>query len=205
VFPDRKATMSKRFLVLDLDNTLICSVPVSEFHKPTVQAKIKAFKKESGPNYQHVYMPGAFHVYARPGLAEFISFAFQHFHIVIFTMASLPYAWFIIKHLILADKASERRKKILAVLTEPQCSLSQIHAKEKTSPKHLSWLFSQHPELNLDPRRTFFLDDLECVRKKNPQQAVYTPAFDVLKPSAGHDRFMWEVQGELVKRTRAHT
>jgi hypothetical protein len=151
-----------------------------------------------------VLMRGAFYVYARPGLEDFLHFVFSRFNVIIFTAASLPYAWFVIRHFILDNPrhTSQRRKHILAVLTEPQCTMSQSFAKEQgvqsNSPKFLSWLFKEHPEIKCDPKRMVFLDDLPSVRQANPQHCLYTPGFDVLKKGSGKDRFLSDVQGELV-------
>lgn len=192
--------MPRPTLILDLDATLICSVSVDDLQKHT--ARLKAYAKEAGPFYKHVRMRNQYEVIGRPGLDEFLEFAFTHFNVVIFTMASLPYAWWVITTFILNKDCAARRRHIIAVLTEPQCAKSQEYAKERTSPKHLSWLFDQHPELHCDPKRTFFLDDLECVRKKNPKQALFVPAFNVLKGGSGHDKFLWQIQAELIKRLR---
>ena len=200
-------------VVLDLDQTLIHSIPLPQAHQGTTAARLKHYAQEAGIHHRRATMPGQFVVYARPGLDEFLENVMAHCDVVIFTMASLGYAWWVIRTFILGSKAASRRKRILAVLTEPQCALSQAHAKAKglprsytaaSSPKWLSYLFDRHPELGLDPKRTVFLDDLESVQQANPEHAIFTPPFDVLKPGSGQDRYLWSVQGELVKRLRAY-
>jgi hypothetical protein len=203
--------MPRLVVVLDLDQTLIHSIPIHEA-QGTKAARLKQYAKEAGKHHRKATMPGQYVVYARPGLEEFLEAVMARCDVVIFTMASLGYAWWVIRTYILAGKPAERRKRILAVLTEPQCAQSQAHAKAKglprgreaaSSPKWLSYLFDTHPELGLDKKYTVFLDDLTSVQKANPEHAIYTPPFDVLKPGAGEDRYLWNVQGELVKRLRA--
>ena len=196
-------------VVLDLDQTLIHSIPLSESHKPAIQARLKAYAREAGPYLRKSTMPGQYVVYARPGLDEFLDRVMAKCDVVIFTMASLSYAWWVIRTYILGSKPSQRRKHILAVLTEPQCTMSQTHAKvvglprnriAASSPKWLSYLFDRHPELGLDKKYTVFLDDLVSVQQANPDHAVFTPPFDVLQAGSGHDRYLWQVQDELDKR-----
>jgi hypothetical protein len=193
--------------VLDLDNTLICSVPLEQYNKTNVRLRLNQYAREAGVHSKRAYMHGLFMVYARPGLDEFLESVFEHFNVVIFSMASLSYAWWVIRKFILGSTpqiVSRRRKHILAVLSEPQCALSQQYASKKSStngsPKYLEWLFREHPELKIDPKRTWFLDDLEVVRKANPIQAIYTPAFDVLKKDSGSDTFLWNVRDELKQK-----
>lgn len=186
-------------IVLDLDNTLLCSVEDSKYAKS--RAKLDEFmKSEGGKHSAHHWMRGAFHIYARPGLQDFLDFAFRNFRVIIWTAASCDYMWFIVRHFILTGKNAEaRRNKIAGLFSDRHCEMSQQFMKETDSPKHLPWMYRHFPELGIDPARTIFLDDHSQVQKHNPRQIIYTPAFEVLKGKPGDDRFMWDVQ-EAIKR-----
>lgn len=72
--------MTKKLLVLDLDETLIHANEIPLRHKPD-------------------FLIGNYHVYERPFVRDFIVFCLEHFNVAIWTTATAPFAESVTDHL----------------------------------------------------------------------------------------------------------
>ena len=103
---------TKPMVYLDLDNTLLHSIPSEEFHKKfktkldkdllaTKMNKTKVYDmKDDGKSY---YL-----VFERPYVQEFLDFLFENFSVNVWTAATKDYAAFIIEHLVLNNRKNRK-------------------------------------------------------------------------------------------------
>ena len=83
-------------VVLDLDNTLIYSIPMIKGFP-----KKKFPKKKSYLNQMKTHkMNEDFIVFERPGLQNFLSWLFKNFNVIVWSAASPDYVEFIVKNII---------------------------------------------------------------------------------------------------------
>ena len=84
-------------LIIDLDNTMICSKKIyryiSNFNEVTKMITHKNFI------YYHNYNDSTYLIFARPKLKEFLQDAYKNFNLYVFTLANNSYAEPIIKKL----------------------------------------------------------------------------------------------------------
>src|SRR3990167_1255303 len=88
-----KENRKKYNLLLDLDQTLIYSIPTEEFNFDRDQGKLEKLSFYS--------MEGLYIVVERPYVQEFLDYIFQHFNVSVWTAATKDYASSIIKNVIL--------------------------------------------------------------------------------------------------------
>ena len=77
-------------VILDLDQTLICSEELKDFKPDPNKMKLFDYKK----------MDNTYITFARPHLQEFLDYLFKNFNVSIWTAASKSYALFIINKFI---------------------------------------------------------------------------------------------------------
>jgi len=81
-------------VILDLDNTLLCSVPLFEVNNnPSVYDYLNK-------NLKYIDMGNIYRVYLRPNLEDFLDFLFDNYNVSVFTAADRDYAKFIVENII---------------------------------------------------------------------------------------------------------
>jgi TFIIF-interacting CTD phosphatase-like protein len=157
-------------IILDLDQTLICSLSTPE----ELELLPKSFQKKLKKKCKYYDMEGYYRVFERPYLQTFLDFVFTCYNVSIWTAADRDYALFIIDHII-APSNSDR--KLSYIFFGYHCQPSEVFYK---SPKNLKILWTV---FNLDdflPSNTVIIDDLPAVQKANPNNIIPAPNFDIL-------------------------
>lgn len=167
-------------LVLDLDNTLISSLSLKEM------TKNKGIKIR---NLQYVDMENYYRIFYRPYLKEFLEYAFDNFHVTVWTAASRDYATFIIDNILIetpSNKSLKPKRKLKMFLYDDNCDQSQEIFKNDT-PKDLRYLYNFEGYHSCN---TLIIDDLPEVRKGNPKQTLAAVYFDAKKKESENDDFL---------------
>jgi hypothetical protein len=187
--------MTKINILLDIDNTLLCSQDISSFNIVEERNKTKYNKLE-----KHT-IKGYYEVFERPYLKEFLTFIFKNFNVFIWTAASDEYAEFVITNII------KNKKKIKSVLHSEHCDKSSKYSKTR-SIKDLSLLWDGRNKLGLDEGiikmfrkdNTIILDDYkEEVYIKNKSNCILAPAFDYENDECYKDTFLLKLKNEIEK------
>lgn len=159
-------------ILLDLDNTIISSLAPEE-------------EKRGDKNRSHLYrwedMDGAFKVYERPGLQEFLDFLFTNFNVSVWTAASKSYALFIIDKFILEGHPA---RKLDYVFFSHHCRRS---TKLKNSHKNLNMLWDEFG-LDYDKDATYIIDDHNEVWETQPKKCIQISAFHFHNKDSHKDR-----------------
>ena len=182
-------------LVLDLDNTLICSLTFKELEK----------LRKPPTNLQYVDMDKQYRIYIRPHLHEFLDYAFKHFDVTIWTAASKDYAMFIIEHILMKPqlqtdyiKTNRSFRNFKMILHSHNCDQSSSYYSVD-SPKDLRYLYHFDGYFKCN---TVIIDDLDDVFKANPQQTIKAPYFEAKHANAHEDKFLLDVFSTLDKLRR---
>lgn len=170
-YPDDHKTPNRINMILDLDNTLICSLSKDE-EQPIFKPRMKRF------NWKN--MEGFYKVFERPGLQEFLDFLFENFNVSVWTAASKSYALFIIDEFILKGHP---KRRLDYVLFSYHCKLSR---RLRDTQKALSILKDDFKLLNFDIDRTYIIDDHPEVYSAQPDNCIKVKAFEFT------DRKSWE-------------
>ena len=161
----------RNLIVLDLDNTCICSMEIDELDK--------VCHPES---FRYVDIEGLFRVYERPGLQPFLDAIFKEYDVAVWTAAGYDYAVFVVDHFITMNQP-ERQLKFM--LWDQHCEYSE---KNGSQAKDLSLLTPLYPNYIL-------LDDNQDVLDQ--PHALDSRDFDVSKEHAKDDRFFYEILPRL--------
>ena len=172
--------------VLDIDQTLIASEPITEwdFENP--------HNKEKAMNFRLHNMEDYYMVFERPYLQEFLDYVFANFHVVIWTAASKDYALWIIKN-ILIGKHPER--KFDSIFFSYHCDLSKSECKQ--GPKDLSLLWGIFALPGYSEENTFIIDDLPAVRKLQKCNSIQVKPFEVLEKESENDTVLKDLIPKL--------
>lgn len=147
----------KKNIILDLDNTLICSQLLSE------NTGLKNFP------YAHI---DGYITYARPYLQEFLDYIFEHFNVAVWTAASKGYAQDIVNKFILIKP----NRKLKFIFYSYHCNLSKNHGR---GLKDLSILWSYFGLKGFNPTNTLIVDDNTEVKSIQKNGCYHIKAFDV--------------------------
>ena len=183
--------MSKINLVLDLDNTLISSISNRE---------MKRLKNIKSRKLKYKDMDSYYRVFYRPHLKEFLEYAFDNFHVTVWTAASRDYAMFIIDNILLNDPDHKKHKYDISqkrhlkmFLYDDNCDESQ-ELYNSDSPKDLRYLYHFK---GYHPCNTIIMDDLYEVYQANPKQTLRAVYFDAKKEESEKDTFLLEAMKKL--------
>lgn len=183
----KKKEDNKLNLVLDLDNTIISSLSFKELDK-----KIKN-RKLSFDDMEDYYR-----VFHRPYLQEFLDYAFNNFHVSVWTAASRDYASFIIDNIILQNSGRfpnirKTNRKLRMYLWDDNCAESQKIYNSK-SPKDLTYLYNFE---GFYPCNTMIMDDLVDVHEANEGRVIKAKYFDSKKEESERDTFLKDIIPKL--------
>lgn len=147
----------RKNIILDLDNTLICSQLMSEH---------SYFK-----NFPYVKIDG-YITYARPYLQEFLDYIFANFNVAVWTAASKGYARDVINKFILVKPD----RKLKFVFYSYHCNLSKTHGR---GLKDLSILWEYFGLEGFTESNTLIVDDNTEVKSIQMNGCYHIKAFDV--------------------------
>jgi TFIIF-interacting CTD phosphatase-like protein len=168
--------MSKGYIVLDLDQTLISAEPTEEYDFSANKNKAKKFVFHD--------MDGYYVIFERPGLQPFLSYLFDNFNVSIWTAASKDYALFIIDKIILAGNSN---RKINYIFFSYHCDISESY---KNGTKDLSLLWDTFKLTEFSKDNTFILDDYDEVHKTQPGNCIIAVPFEFSKDGSEGDNFL---------------
>ena len=179
-------------LLLDLDNTLICSEPPEEINN-TLMRKIKeCFKVHD--------MDGDYFVCERPYVQEFLTYVFKNFDVSVWTAASKDYAKFIIRKIIIPkDKSGNLKypeRKLDYFFWDRHCKISRKH--KHGEPKSLQILWELFKIQGYTPQNTLILDDYKKVYKNQKCNSIpVIPPFEITGPNCESDVFLRDLIPKL--------
>jgi hypothetical protein len=194
--------MNKINILLDIDNTILCSQDISSFEKE------KEKKKDKYNELNKHTIKGFYKVFERPYLQEFLEFIFENFNVSIWTAATEEYASFVIKNIIKSEKLKSTLKeklKLNVILHSDHCKIS---TEKGNGIKDLSLLWECNNPLHLDSRfkktfksyNTFILDDYrEEVYEKNKNNCILVEPFDYENENCHKDKYLKNLKKSLTK------
>lgn len=178
-------TERKKFnLFLDLDQTLIYSIPTEDFNFTKDSDRLMKF---SYYNMEDMYL-----VVQRPYLQEFLDFVFANFNVSIWTAATKDYATSIIEKVILVPEKPER--KLEFVFFSYHCDISD---KISRHSKFLKILKDNFHLLQFSTDNTVIVDDLNEVQKSQPSNCIVAPEFIFTNGNPEKDDFLQRLTGIL--------
>lgn len=185
------ADSAKKLVLLDLDNTIICSEDLS-LDDPVVKDKMIQARKK----FRTVRMEDYYDVFERPHLQEFLDYLFLNFKVGIWTASSKDYASFVVKNFITRPngESMHHKRRLCLFLCSHHCNVSKKHYKG--IPKDIKlisdkWGFARSNDIIL-------IDDLEKLAKHQPYNSMWVEPFfyDSSEPS---DRELLKVKDLLVR------
>jgi TFIIF-interacting CTD phosphatase-like protein len=179
--------MKKINLVLDLDNTLICSVPMKEVRT------MERNNHKSLSELKYKDMDDIYRVFYRPYLDEFLTYAFENFDVTVWTAASKDYASFIVDNIMIDGKKLKKKRRLKMFFYDDNCEQSQSLFKT-TSHKDLRYLYNFKGYHGCN---TLIIDDLDEVYETNSKQTLRAVYFNAKKQGAYNDKFLLETIDKL--------
>jgi TFIIF-interacting CTD phosphatase-like protein len=150
-------------VILDLDNTCICSVEMRHLDKV-----------KHPETFQYIDLETYYRIYERPGLQPFLDELFLKYKVGVWTAAGFDYAKFIIDHFIISGS---KNRNLEFFMWDKHCTYSETHS---TQIKDVTLLQGLYPKLVL-------LDDNADVLRQN--NVINSRNFNVLLKRAQHDDF----------------
>jgi TFIIF-interacting CTD phosphatase-like protein len=174
-----KQKNKKKHIVLDLDNTLIYSLPTDQYKPKKHRNRIKKFTFHN--------MDNDYIVFERPHLQQFLDYLFANYTVSIWTAASQNYALFIIDKIILKNKPN---RKLEYILFSYHCDLSQ---NKTNCTKHLQMFHNKSP-FKYTTNNTFIIDDFIEVFETQPKNCIRAHSFSFKNLSSEHDKYLLHLQ-----------
>lgn len=174
-------TIKKKLILLDLDNTVICSEDLDSVKD---SGKIEKARQKFG----HIRMIDYYDIFERPHLEEFLDYIFQHFAVGIWTASSKDYASFVTQHCIVKNK----NRPIELFLCSHHCNVSKRNFKIAKDLKLISdkWNLKKFEDLIL-------IDDLEELAKHQPNNVISVKPFFYDDEKAYNDDELLKVKTKL--------
>lgn len=176
--------MSKPYIFLDLDQTLISAEALDEEYDP------KKHKKKA-KKFEFKSMEPYYIIFERPGLQPFLDYLFANFNVCVWTAASKDYALFIIDKIILA---SNPERHLEYIFFSYHCNISK---KLKKGTKDLSILWDIYKLKEFNNGNTIILDDYDEVFNTQPNNCIIATPFYFTKPDSENDKFLKELVPKL--------
>jgi TFIIF-interacting CTD phosphatase-like protein len=170
-------------IILDLDNTLIYSIPQDKFPK----------KKNHLHSMKYHKMDDDYYVFERPGLKPFLNWLFKNFNISIWSAASPEYVEFIVKNII-----EKNGRSVEYVLNSDNCEESQ-HVYGDKHIKNLNMLWDYYDIEGYDPYNTLIIDDLKMVCKIQPHNSIQIKSFNTRSKDSVDDKELKDIRKKLTK------
>lgn len=183
----------KKFIILDLDETIIHSVSSEEMDDlgdDNIE-KMKEFNshemKDEDGNIEFI-------VLERPGLQPFLDYIFSNFRVGVWTAASKDYALFIVKNVVLSDK----NRELEFVLFDDHCEQAY---KELKGKKNLDMLYKHYKHPGIRHDNVFILDDHPRVHNTQPSKCILMYPFQIDDEESNNDNFLEQLEHELEKKS----
>jgi TFIIF-interacting CTD phosphatase-like protein len=170
-------------VILDLDNTLIYSIPQDKLPK----------KKNHLHSMKYHKMDDDYYVFERPGLKPFLNWLFKNFNITIWSAASPEYVEFIVKNII-----EKNGRSVEYVLNSDNCEESQ-HVYGDKHIKNLNMLWDHYDIDGYDPYNTLIIDDLKMVCKIQPYNSIQIKSFNTRSKDCVNDKELKDIRKKLTK------
>lgn len=172
--------MHVKNVILDLDETIINSIPTDE----KCDGRIKAFKMYDMKDY---YL-----IFERPNVQDFLTELFSKYNVSVWTAATKLYALFVIEKVILRND-----RKLDLILFSNHCDYSN---KKYKGGKDLDLLFKALPE-RYSYDNTIIVDDQSYVKKVQPDNCYQIKQFKVNDENSHNDRELDKVLSYLDKKS----
>ncbi len=171
-------------VLLDLDQTLICSEACEDFDFEVNEDKMNKIEYED--------MDGVYIIFQRPGLQPFLSYLFENFNVSVWTAASKDYALFIIDKIILKEPSRE----LDWIFFSYHCDIS----KSKTSrSKSLSVLWDIYNIPGYSKEDTVIIDDNSEVFETQRGNCIIAEPFIFSEDDSEEDNYLDRLIPQLVK------
>lgn len=159
-------------ILLDLDSTLICSIPTSS---------------KDSDQYKHVQhleshvMDQVYTIFERPHLQKFLDHVFKNYKVSIFTASSKNYCLYIVQKFILKPG-----RKLEYIFFSYHCNLSKN--RYKGNHKRLALLSHDFQLASIFPiPGSVLVDDLEDWSKDQKDLVMIIKAYELSDPNAHED------------------
>ena len=154
-------------VILDLDSTLLCSVPLN-----VIEMNPEVFK-ELNEKLKYVDMKPFYSVYLRPHLDEFLDFLFDEFNVSVFTAAERDYAKFVVDNIV---KKNHQDYNLDFIFYSYH---NMISLRTYNQMKQLSMLWNMFNMYYFYPSNTVIIDDYDMVKSSNPYNCLQIKKFDI--------------------------
>jgi len=181
------STDTKRMnVILDLDNTIICAEPTTEFPFREKGIRDKALKYTIH-NIDDYYI-----CFERPNSQTFLDYVFANFNVSVWTSATKSYMLFIVDNVLLADS----KRQLDYVFFSYHCNISEHKCN---GIKDLSLLWNVFELPGYEPTNTLIIDDLEEVHKLNECNCINVKPFEILDELKNQDKPDFKMDDELLR------
>jgi len=178
---------SKKLILLDLDNTLICAEDLASVKD---ESKMVTAREK----FRTVRMEDYYDIFERPHLQEFLDYLFEHFNVGIWTASSKDYAIFVVKNFITQpENKVYLNRKIQLFLCSHHCNVSKKHFKGVS--KDLK-LISDRWNLK-DLKDVMLIDDLENLAEHQPNNVIVVKPFFYDKEDSYNDKELLKIKDSL--------
>lgn len=154
-------------VILDLDSTLLCSVPLN-----VIEMNPEIFK-ELNEKLKYVDMKPFYRIYLRPYLDDFLDFLFDEFNVSVFTAAERDYAKFVVDKIV---KKNHQNSHLDFVFYSYH---NMISLRNYNQMKHLKMLWDDFNMYYFYPSNTVIIDDYDLVKQSNPYNCLHIKKFDI--------------------------
>jgi hypothetical protein len=176
-------------VVLDLDNTLICSRYTTDDITPEHKEKISVLENYNMEDY--------YDIYERPGLQEFLDYLFENYKVSVFTAASKGYALYIIDKFIL----NKPERELEYIFWSYHCMISKN--KYKGNNKRMVMLSEDFDLGDLFPiESTVLIDDMRDWSKDQVDNVINLVPFEVDDEDSINDKELENVKNLLEERRK---
>ena len=177
VSPER--FMKKFNVFLDLDETIISSIPSEEFpfDKTGIKKKALEFAVHNMLDY--------YITFERPYLQEFLDYLFKNYHVNVWTAASKDYALFVVNDIIIGKHTD---RKVDYIFYDYHCKISSKFYNK--NPKNLKLLWEKFGLSIFNDENTLLIDDNPKVYKDQDSRVLKAKPFNFLDKDSTEDDFL---------------
>lgn len=154
-------------VILDLDETIVSSVPFDEFPANDVNALQKFLNGKRVHTINDEYI-----VFERPNLQKFLTYVFKHFNVSVWSAGNKEYVAYIVENVILGNY---KNRQLDVVLWDKHCNDSRKHYKNLKDLRLLSDVY----KLGLTKKDTVLIDDLASNCKHQQKNCLNILPFDI--------------------------
>lgn len=172
-------------VILDLDNTLLCSIPFDYIfpycrngiiNSESAMCDMPRIYNE-GLKHTDFYFEGKplYRIYLRPYLEEFLDYLFEEFNVSVFTNAEKDYADFVVQNIIFGKSTQPRKLDFVFYRYH-----SNIAMQNYGKMKDLRLIWELAHVYYFFPANTIIVDDLNLVKNSNYFNCLAIKPFQLL-------------------------